>query len=85
MMDESMYTYEVEGSAVAENEVDGTLDVATIEIMAALVVIQRVLCAVEVDIEEGGIISANPQCHCLLSNRTTGGSRCSVLPIHIAD
>ena len=74
-----LYAYEVEGSAVPENEVDGALDVAAVEVVAALVVVERVLRAVEVDVEEGAVISADPQCHGLPPDRTTGGSRRCVL------
>ena len=47
--------------------------------MAALVVVQRVLRAVEIDIEEGGTITADPQCHRLPPHRAAGGWRCGIL------
>lgn len=46
------FRYPVHGAAVAEDEVDGALDVALLEVMASRVVAERVLRAVEAAAEE---------------------------------
>jgi len=68
---------EVEGARVAEDEVDGALDVAAAEQVAALLVQQCVLRAVEAAPVEGGLVAGDAQRHRLAARapRVRGGSR----------
>ena len=59
----------VEGERVAEDEVDGALDVAVAVVVAAEVVVQRVLRAKEVAPHERGVVRRYPQRHPLLAQR----------------
>jgi hypothetical protein len=68
---------EVEGARVAEDKVDGALDVAAAEEVAALLVQQRVLGAVEAAPVEGGLVAPDAQRHRLAARvpRVGGASR----------
>jgi hypothetical protein len=58
--------YLVERQAVAEDEVDGALDVAVFEVVAARMVVQSVLAAHEAAAVERRCVPCDPQRHCLL-------------------
>jgi len=64
-----MCAYLVEGEGVAEDEVDGALDVAVPVVVAAQVVVQRVLRAQEVAPHERRVVRRDPQRHALLAQR----------------
>jgi hypothetical protein len=72
-------TYPVERAAIPKDHVDASDDAAAVEEMAALVVVKRVLSAVEVHVQERRKVSADPQGHSLLSYLPTGRSRGGVL------
>jgi hypothetical protein len=58
--------YLVQGPRVPENEVDGALDVAVVEEVAADVVEQRVLRPQDPTPVQHGLVAGQPQCHRLL-------------------
>jgi hypothetical protein len=69
----------VDGLAVSEDEVDGALHEAVLEVVTACLVVQRVLGSVERAAVESAVISLDSQCDGLLPNSSTGWCRCRVL------
>lgn len=63
-----MITYIVEGSSVAKDEINGSLDETFFEIMSSFVIIKCVLSAIKSTSIESSFISCNSKCHCLPSN-----------------
>lgn len=72
--------YLVEREGVAEYEVDGALDVAVSVVVAAEVVVERVLRAEEVAPQERRVVRRYPQRHTLLPQRPRPRHRRRVLP-----
>lgn len=66
--DSRVVHYLVERSAVAEDEVDGALDEAVVEVVKALVVVECVLSTDEATVVEGGFCAGDSQRHRLASN-----------------
>jgi hypothetical protein len=66
---EGTCAYLVEGEGVAEDEVDGALDVAVPVVVPAQVVVQRVLRAQEVAPHERRVVRRDSQRHALLAQR----------------
>ena len=62
------FEYLIDGLTVPEDEVHGALDEAVLEVMASLVVVQRVLCSVECTIVNGRMITRNLECDRLPSH-----------------
>ena len=73
--------YRVEGPAEAEDEVDAATDEAVLEVMEALVVVQRVLPAVDGAVVHRHLAPAHPQRHRLPSMRSRRRHRRVVLLI----
>ena len=81
-------TYGEERTSVAEDEVDGALDVAVVVVMASLLIVERVLGAVEAAAIECGLISLNPKGHGLAADSAGGRGRSCILYIgaqHVSD
>jgi hypothetical protein len=74
-------THLVEGAGVAEDEVNGALDVAVAEVVPAGVVAQRVLRAVEPAAEEEGLVAGDAERHRLPSLRAGHRRRSCVLRV----
>lgn len=70
----------VYGSGSPKNEIDGALDEAVPEVMAASVVKKRVLCSIESATVEGCLIAGNPQSDGLGTYFPRRRRRCRVLP-----
>ena len=75
----SDWTYNEEGATVAEYEVDGAFDVAVVVIMAAFLVVERVLGAIEAATVEGSLIALNPKSHGLPTHSARRGVPSRVL------
>lgn len=71
----------VHGEAIPEDEVHGARDVAVLEVVPALVIVQRVLRPDKVATEEDGGIPGDAQRHRLLVIRPYGWQQRSVLPL----
>lgn len=69
----------VDGLAVSEDEIDGALHEAVLEVVTACLVVQRVLGSVERAAVESAVVSLDSQCDGLLSDSSTGWCRCRVL------
>ena len=76
---EKEFTYLVQGPCVPENEVDGALDVAVVEEVAADVVEQRVLRPQDPAPVQHGLVSGQPQRHRLLPHSPRRRRRRGVL------
>ena len=71
--------YLIVGLAVSEDEIDGAFNVAILEVMLPLLVVQGVLGAVESHAVKLGLVSVDSECHRLLSNSSTGWCRGKIL------
>lgn len=69
----------VDGLAVSEDEVDGSLHEAVLEVVTACLVVEGVLRSVERAAVESAVVSLDSQCDGLLSDSSTGWCRCRVL------
>ena len=82
MVSELRVEYRVVGLAIAHDEVDITTDVAILEVMTALLVIERVLATDERALVELRHVAFDHERHCLPSLCSPRRYRCRVLPIH---
>lgn len=73
------FRYLIVGLAVSEDEINGSLDVAVLEVMPSLLVVQGVLSTIESDAVELGFVSRNAEGHCLLPNSSARRGRGGVL------
>lgn len=58
-------THLVETAPIAKDEVNGTVDVAILKVMATPVIIQSILEPIEGSVVEGCPVTRDSQCHCL--------------------
>lgn len=65
---EFLVTHIVNGKTVTEDEVDAPLDVTILEVMAAVMVIQRVLVADDGAVVERCVVGGDAKRHCLHAN-----------------
>ena len=65
-------TYLVEGPPIAENKVDGSLNIAVFEVVAALVVVECVLGSVELAVVEGAFVTGDAESHGLPPHGSPG-------------
>lgn len=75
--------YFVDGPPIAENEVNGALDVTLLEVMPPCVVAQRVLRAVKSTPGEQRLVAGDSQRHRLPPLHSRHRRRCCVLRTHI--
>ena len=61
--------YLVERQAIAEDEIDGALDVAILEVVATLMVVESILAAHEAAVVERRGVACDSERHCLLPYR----------------
>lgn len=80
-MSSSCEIYLVERPPVAENKVDGSLNVAVLEVVAAPVVVECVLGSVELAVVEGALVTGDAESHGLPPNGSAGWSGRGVLLI----
>ena len=72
-------THIVDGKTVTKDEVDAPLDVAILEVMAAVMVIQRVLVADDGALVERCVVGGDAKRHCLHANSSRRRWRSGVL------
>jgi hypothetical protein len=71
--------YLVEWPCIAKDEINGTLDIAVFEVMAAFIVMKGILGSEESTTPECSLISRYSYCHCLGSNITRAWNRSYIL------
>jgi hypothetical protein len=72
--------YRVQGLSIAEDEVDGSFDIAILEVMAPNVITECILGSVEATAVESCHVSGNSKRGTLLPIYACRGRRCRVLP-----
>ena len=74
-----MATYPVQRATVSENVVDGSLNVAVLEVMTASVVIESVLVSVKGAVVKCCSVRSDAQCHGLPQYRARWWGGCGIL------
>jgi len=75
------FTYLVHGPAIAKNEIDGSFNVAFLEVMSACIVAKGVLCTVETASGEVCFVAGYAKRHRLPSLHPRHWCRCCVLHV----